>query len=601
VVYNGPEVRTLEDVVSVELRRIDPVTVEVLRNALPAIADEMSVDLQRTAYNMMIYEVRDYCCGILDPQGRLVAQNIGGVSHFVADLGVVVKDGIRRYGLDGFAPGDVIITNHQRVAGQHLNNICIYTPFFHDGELCAFPIVRAHWVDVGGQSTGFGAGDQVPDPWAEGLQLDQIKIYEGGVPNETLLRLLCDNIRFPESSMGDMRGQIAACTLAQRHLSDLYRRYGTETIQEATEEIFDQTERRCRLAVDELPDGTYEADSVYDNDGVELDKPVEVKVRVMVSGSDMTIDLTGCSLERKGGINARTLAAPYIAYKAFTQPLDPVNEGSFRALTVDIQEGNFMMARFPAPMSGWSRVLSTVVDTIVKALSRAVPHRAPAAHFGLVGHSLSFFGRDSVSGRRFLMQTAEGGGWGARPGVDGESASVSVCQGDVRNSPIETIELKAPVRVESRALRPDSGGAGEFRGGLGMDIRMRNLVEGAWTLSNRGRRRQPPWGLFGGGDGATAESFAQETGAPEMRREDPARKVMPAGSLVILRSAGGGGWGDPFARDSARVRADVLEGHVSIAAAAHDYGVVIDPTTFAVDEAATRTLRPRDALAAKEK
>ena len=570
---------------------IDPVTVEVLRNTFPAIADEMSVDLQRTAYNMMIYEVRDYCCGLLDTQGRLIAQNIGGVSHFVADLGVIIKDGIRRYGLDGFEPGDVIITNHQRVAGQHLNNVCIYTPFFHAGELCAFTIVRAHWVDVGGQSTGFGAGDRVPDPWAEGLQLDQIKIYEGGVPNAALLRIVCDNIRFPESSMGDMRGQIAACTLAGRHLSDLYRRYGTATIRASIEEIFNQTERRCRLAVAELPDGTYEADSVYDNDGVELDKPVPVRVKVIVSGTDMSIDLTGCSLERKGGINARTLAAPYIAYKAFTQPLDPVNEGSFRALKVDIQEGNFMMARFPAPMSGWSRVLSTVVDTIVKALSTAVPNRAPAAHFGLVGHSFSFFGRAGVSGQGFMMQTAEGGGWGARFGADGESAAVSVCQGDVRNSPVETIELKAPVRVESRALRPDSGGAGEFRGGLGMDIRMRNLVEGAWTLSNRGRRRQPPWGLYGGAAGATAESFSQAAGEPELRRDDPARKVMPAGSLVVLRSAGGGGWGDPFGRDTARVCADVAEGYVSIEAAARDYGVVIDATTGTVDEAATQTLR----------
>ncbi len=157
--------------------RLDPVTLEVLRNAFPAIADEMSVDLQRTSYNMMIYEIRDYCCALLDTEGRLISQNIGGVSHFVADLGVVIKDGIQRYGPDGFAPGDVILMNHQRVSGQHLNNVCIYTPFFVDGELTAFAIVRAHWGDVGGMSTGFGA-QNVADPWMEGLQFDQIKIYE---------------------------------------------------------------------------------------------------------------------------------------------------------------------------------------------------------------------------------------------------------------------------------------------------------------------------------------------------------------------------------------------------------------------------------------
>ena len=156
----------------------------MLRSALPAIADEMSTDLQRTSYNMMIYEVRDYCCAILDTQGRLISQNIGGVSHFVADLGVVIKDAVAQHGIDGFKPGDVVITNHQRVAGQHLNNICIYTPFFFEDTLTAFSIVRAHWVDVGGNSTGFGAGTSIVDPWQEGLQFDQIKIYEAGVTRQ---------------------------------------------------------------------------------------------------------------------------------------------------------------------------------------------------------------------------------------------------------------------------------------------------------------------------------------------------------------------------------------------------------------------------------
>jgi N-methylhydantoinase B len=572
---------------------LDPVTVEVLRNAFPAVADEMSVDVQRTAYNMMIYEVRDYCCGILDTQGRLIAQNIGGVSHFVADLGVIIKDGIARYGLDGFAPGDVIVTNHQRVAGQHLNNVCVYTPFFHDGELCGFPIVRAHWVDVGGMSTGLGAGALTSDPWMEGLQFDQLKLHEAGRVDEKLLKFICDNIRFPDSSLGDLRSQIAACRLAERHLGELFARYGAATIRAATEKIFDDTERRCRLVVAEIPDGTYAAETEYDNDGVDRDVPVPIKVTVTVSGSDMTIDLTESSLERRGAINARALAGPYIAYKGLTRPLDPVNEGSFRALDVRIQEGNLMMARYPAPMAGWSRVLSTVVDTIVKALSDAIPERAPAAHFGLIGHSFSFFGRDTESGKTWLMQTAEGGGWGGRPYEDGESASVSICQGDVRNSPVETIELKAPVLVEQRALRMDSGGPGTFRGGLGMEIRMQNLRPGSWTLSNMGRRLHPPWGLCGGGDGAASECFVRRAGETEYRREDPIRAAMAPGSSVMLRSAGGGGWGDPFARDPERVRADVVEGYVSLEAAAERYGVVIDPATFAVDAAATAARRKK--------
>ena len=153
---------------------LDPVTLEVIRNALPAISNEMALDLQRTSYNMMIYEVRDYCTALLDPDGRLISQNVGGVSHFVADLGVLITDGVKRYGKNGFKPGDVIITNHQAVAGQHLNNIVIYTPYFFEGELLMFSMVRAHWIDIGGSSTGFGAGAHVADPWLEGLQLDQI-------------------------------------------------------------------------------------------------------------------------------------------------------------------------------------------------------------------------------------------------------------------------------------------------------------------------------------------------------------------------------------------------------------------------------------------
>jgi N-methylhydantoinase B len=572
--------------------RIDPVTLEVLRNALPAIADEMSVDLQRTSYNMMIYEVRDYCCALLDVEGRLISQNIGGVSHFVADLGVVIKDGMERYGRAGFKPGDVVVTNHQRVAGQHLNNVCIYTPFFFEGELLAFGIVRAHWIDVGGMSTGFGAMSLVSDPWMEGLQLDQIKLYEGGVPDEKILRMVRDNIRYPESSMGDLRSQMAACKLAERRLEELFTRYGRDTILTSIERIFDETEAKCRLVVRDIPDGTYEAESYLDNDGADRDSTVPLKVSVVVKGDDMTIDLTKCSLQRRGAINARTLAGPYIAYKGITGPLEPVNEGSFRALKVDIQEGNIMMAQHPAPMAGWSRMLPTVVDTIVKALAPALPDKMPAAHMGTLGGALVFFGVDPRNGRDFVLQTIEGGGWGARPWEDGESASVSVCQGDVRNAPIETIELKTPVLVEKRSLRENSGGPGKYRGGLGMMTQVKGLVEGRWSTSNSGRRKLPPWGLWGGKSGAGSENLVRLPGE-ELKPGDPVRQQSPADTSVAVLTAGGGGWGDPFERDPERVRFDVVEGFVSLESARHDYGVAIDPVKLTVDGVATTALRSK--------
>ena len=368
---------------------LDPVTLEILRNTLPALANEMALDLKRTSYNMMIYEVCDFCTALLDNKGRLMAQNVGGVSHFVADLGVIIEDAVARYGEGGFKPGDVIITNHQRVAGQHLNNIVIYTPFIYKGALIGFCMTRAHWIDVGGMSTGFGAGPMVTDPWMEGLQLDQLKIYEDGKLNDTLYRIIKDNIRYPESSLGDMRAQIAACRNASRRLEELCDKYSAATVLTAVETIFDESEARCRKAVGRISDGTYEAESFYDDDTVSTE-PVRIHAKVTVAGGDMTIDLSGCSQQRKGGINARTLAGARVAYKALTEPQAPVNEGAFRALNTIIPEGNIMMAPHPAPMGMWSLVLPTVVDTILKALAPAMRDELPAAHHGLLGGSVAF-------------------------------------------------------------------------------------------------------------------------------------------------------------------------------------------------------------------
>jgi len=571
---------------------LDPVTLEVIRNALPAVANEMAADLQRTSYNMMIYEVRDYCTALLDTKGQLISQNVGGVSHFVADLGVLVTDGMARYGAAGFKPGDVIITNHQAVAGQHLNNVVIYMPYFYKGELLMFCMVRAHWIDVGGQSTGFGAGATVADPWFEGLQLDQLKIYEEGKLNETLYRVIKDNIRFPESSLGDMKSQMAACRLAARRMDELFDKYGKDTILAAISQIFDETEQKCRNVVVQLPDGIYEAEASIDDDGLIRDEEVPIRVKITIKGSDMTIDLSGCSAERKAAINSRTYAGARVAYKALTGPLDPVNEGSFRALKVVIPEGNIMMAKFPAPMSGWSAIVPTVVDTIVVALAKAMPDRVPAGHHGLLGGSVVFFGLHPKTKRRFIVQSIEGGGWGGRPFEDGESATVSVCQGDVRNGSIEGIELKCPVLVESRALRQDSCGAGRYRGGLGLDMKVRNLVEGKWNFERTRRSKCPPWGIAGGTAGEPGGNLLKLPGEKAFKWITGANIPVPLNSLAIVRTGGGGGWGDPLERDAALVAADAAEGLISRRAAHELYGVVLRGS-MSLDESATQRLRDR--------
>ena len=568
---------------------LDPVTLEVIRNALPAISTEMAVDLQRTSYNMMIYEVRDFCTAVLTANGELVSQNVGGVSHFVADLGVLITDGVKRYGTKGFQPEDVILTNHQAVAGQHLNNVVIYMPFFFEGELQMFTMVRAHWIDVGGMSTGFGGGPSVPDPWMEGLQFNQLKIYEGGRRNEMLYRMIADNIRFPEASMGDLKSQIAACRLGVRRLEELFSRYGKDTVLAALARIYDETEQKCCNVVSQFKEGVYEAESFLDGDGINKSDKIHVKVKVTIESGHMTIDLTGSSPERQVSVNARTFAGPRIAYKALTAPLDPVNEGSFRALRCIIPEGSIMMARYPIPMASWSTTINLSVDTILKALAPAMRDRIPAAHHANMGGH-TFFGTHPKNGRRFVLQTIDGGGWGGRPFEDGESAAVSSCQGDVRNGSIEGIEMKCPLMIESRELRRDSGGAGRHRGGLGVNLHVRNFVEGRWNFTSTHRLGCPQWGLWGGHSGSGGGYLLKRKGEESYRRAEGMRQSVPAEAQVIGQSPGGGGWGDPFEREPERVQWDVIEGFVSRDAAREEYGVAMNEN-LSVDTAATAALR----------
>ena len=569
---------------------LDPVTLEVIRNALPAISDEMAVDLQRTSYNMIIYEVRDFCTALVLPTGELVCQNVGGVSHFIADLGVMITDAMDRYKKEGFKPGDVLISNHQRVAGQHLNNVCIHMPYFYEGELLMWSIVRAHWIDVGGTSTGFGAGLTVADPWLEGLQLDQLKIYRGGELDEPLYRLIKDNIRYPESSLGDMKSQMSACSLGNRRLDELFDKYGRDTVMAAIKQIFDETEQKCRNVVTTFPDGVYEAESMLDDDGVKHGEQVRIHAKVTVAKGRMTIDLSGCSDERKSAMNSRTLAAPRIAYKALTAPNDPVNEGSFRALECIIPEGNMMMARYPAPMAHWSVVLPMVVDTITAALAQAIPDRVPAAHFGLMGNNGVFFGQHPKTKRRFVISCSGGGGWGGRPFEDGESAAVTVCQGDVRIASIEEMEMKSPLLVYTRGLRRDSGGPGRHRGGLGSTLHIKNLAEGRWNMERQRRQKCPPWGLNGGLPGEAGKKMLKKAGEGAFVDVDLSRHPVPSDCEVIINAGSGGGWGDPLEREPERVLWDVIEGLVSEESARRDYGVVIADGDR-LDAVATTALR----------
>jgi N-methylhydantoinase B len=551
--------------------KINPITVEVVRNAVNAYADEMATALCKSAYNMMIYEVRDFCCGLIDAQGRMISQNQGGLPIFLADLGVAVEDGIARYGLDGFAPGDVVIMNHGLVCGQHLNNIVIYAPCFHDGKVVAFAASRAHWVDIGGMRVGFGSV-QTTEIYQEGIQFRSLKIYEAGKRNETLWQIINDNVRFPEAALGDLRAQIACCQLGIRRYGELLQRYERDTVAACIEAVWDATEREARAFIAKVPDGSYEAESFLDNDGRTLDVKLRIKVKVTVDGERMVVDFSEMNDQVPGPTNSGYsggLAAARVAFKCLTQAHAPVNEGCFRPLEVILPEGKILNAKSPAALGLWSIPLPTVIDTILKALAPVLPQRIPAAHKGdMGGCSISGFKPD---GRRFLLMNIFGGGWGGRPHEDGESASVSICQGDVRSAPIELQEIQYPFLIERFALRPDSGGAGQHRGGLGVDLTYRALQTCVANV-NCERTKDPPWGLHGGRPAAVNEATLIRSDGSAQNLLKATGVTMQAGDRLTFSTAGGGGWGDPGQRDRAEIEADVRQGYISPDAARRDYG-----------------------------
>jgi N-methylhydantoinase A/oxoprolinase/acetone carboxylase beta subunit/N-methylhydantoinase B/oxoprolinase/acetone carboxylase alpha subunit len=589
VIYDGDKLSVSDDgslvitvgsrVALVEHRAVDgvdPITLEVVRRALVAYSDEMATALRRTAYNPMIFEVQDYCVGLIDSKAELIAQNLGGLPIFLADLAVAVEDGISRYGLEGFEPGDAIVMNSPYICGQHLNNVVVYTPCFVDGRVVAFPSVRAHWVDIGGSRVGFGSTSST-DIYSEGLQLRSIKVLKAGTWDDDVMQIVKDNIRMPESSLGDLRAAIAACRLGERRIAELAERYGMETVEACIAEMRNQSERLSRDAVQKIPDGEYFASSWMDNDGQSLDERIPIKVRTEVRGDEITIDFSEISDQVKGPMNSGKsggVAAARVAFKTLTLPNHPVDEGAFRNLKVILPEGKLINARPPAALGQWSISLPTVVDTIISSLATALPEQVPAAHKGDMS-GFTFHGIDERTGSRFVYLNINGGGWGGRPGQDGPSACVSICQGDVRNIPVEIQETRYPLICTSHSLRQDSGGAGENRGGLGLELVIEPLQRMLTNVANE-RTTCPPWGLGGGLSGETADTVVLVPGQDARHVKKQTGLQIDPGTSVSFRTAGGGGWGNPLERDPQRIADDVIDGYISRESAQAFYGVDVD-------------------------
>jgi N-methylhydantoinase B len=463
------------------------------------------------------------------------------------------------------------LVNHPEICGQHLNNMAVYTPFFWEDRLFCFLAVRAHWIDVGGASTGFGSS-QTRDVYEEGIQVRSVKIYAQGKPNHEVLRLIEDNIRFPESSLGDLRAQIACCRTGEERLEQICRKYGGERFQEAVQVIWNQTDKLVRESVRVIPDGVYEASSFLDNDGRDFSKTVPIKIKVEVHRDELTIDYSEVSDQVPGFINCGSsggMAAARVAFKALTSPQREVNEGSFYALKVILPPGKLLSARRPAPIGGWSLSLPTVLDTIFRALAPALPERVPAAHKGDMG-GYAIFGTHPRTGRGYVCQNIMGGGWGGRPFEDGASASVSMCQGDVKNTPIELQELYYPLIYECHALRTDSSGAGKYRGGIGVEVKVKPLQD-FYLSRNTDRIKCPPWGLHGGEQGAVNETIIERSGKREKLPGKFSHLWVHRGETVTFLTAGGGGYGSPSQRDRSAVKRDITLGYVSEIAAIENY------------------------------
>jgi N-methylhydantoinase B len=571
-------------------KRLDPVIAEIVRNSVIAVTGEMKTNLMRTAYNMIIYEALDFTVGLFTPQGETVSIGIG-LPMFIRGMAETVKAEIRHFGIDGIRPGDIYITNDAYITGSHLNHVTLTLPVFHRGDLVGFSCCMAHWIDIGGT-----LGGMTTDIFSEGLQIPILKLHDRGKVNDDLVDLIRHNVRLPSRAVGDLRAQVTAVKTGERGFLQLIARYGRAPVQAAIAAIRDRSEAAARARTRSIPDGVYEAESFMDDDGISIGKPIPIRVRVTVKGDEMTIDLTEVARQVRGFYNSGITtghACAQVAYKCLTSPTDyPINDGSFRSLTVIVPPGRVVSAIRPAPMRWWMTFPMTIVDTVFKALAPAIPDRVIAGHHAdlLVAQ---FHGINPKTSEFFLGNFGPlGGGWGAKRGEDGVSGTVAINDGDTHNSPSEQVEAKFPLVVERYALVPDSGGAGRHRGGLGVErvVRARTHV----TVNTQIERAHcRPWGLDGGGDGKGNAVALRLGGA--WKTDFPNAKVLVAqvreGDAFRLRSGGGGGYGPPLARPVEDVRNDVRQGYVSVEDAAALYGVVIDPESFEVDVAATGRLR----------
>jgi len=550
------------------IEALDPVTVEIIRNALTSAADDMNATLIRSAYSPIIYEGGDCVVAILDTQHRVLGQS-AGLPLFLGNLEFCSIAVEQEHGVEVWKEGDIWVLNDSYLGGTHLNDVTVFAPIFTAGALVGFAATRAHWMDMGSKDVG-GSMDSI-DIFQEGFRMGPVKLIEGGDETQ-VIDLIKTNVRFPYQTIGDMNAMIAALRMGMTRMTELVERYGVDTLDAASEEIFRQTEALERAAVAAIPDGVYEAEGVLDNDGIVLEQPVPIKLRITVVGDSIDFDVTDSADQTRGPVNcgvAQAISGLRVGYKLLISPHANSNGGSFRPMTTQVRSGSVLGAVAPAPCQWYFSHLGLLIDLVSKALAPAMPAAVAAASHG-DSMIITVAGLDPRVGRNFVSIEATLGGWGAWEGSDGESALINNVNGSLKDLPIEMMETRFPLRITEYSVRPDSGGPGRWRGGNGV-VReyefLADCVVGLWFE----RSLTPAWGLFGGAPSIGPEVIINPGRPDEVRALKANARPMKAGDVVRLAVGGGGGYGDPADRDPRAIEDDLANGFITQAFAETQY------------------------------
>lgn len=541
---------------------MDKLDIELFRNTMSTVLDEIEVNVTRTAYSPLVYEIKDYTVGILSERFELMAQSQLSLPLFLADLGTPVEDAVEIIGVQNLKPGDVFITNYAPVQGQHLNNIVAAAPVFVQDEIMAYVAIRAHWSDVGGLVTG-SVSWAAREIFHEGTQYRGLRIMQGGKVIPELLATILANTRLEEYVHGDLMAQLGGCLLGCRRWEErIASKWSASTVRELWRLQREQSAAYARRRIREIPDGTYEAECHMDDEGVPGTNPLRLKLKVIIDDGKMIVDFTEFPPQVvapiNSGVTGGAMSIARLAFKVLIAPDYPADQGLFDPLEVKVVDGTVMTARKGAAMGYWNTLMPTVPELILRAIGQRCPELVPAGSHATMA-ICDFSGRDR-NGKWWHTSDTRSGGWGGSALADGFSPLKTIGHGDSRDLPAEILEARFPLRVHSAEFIPNSAGRGKHRGGWGVK-RIYEITEDAFASTSINRTVDPPWGLMGGEPGRAGDIEAKRPGEQSWSQ---IRRVsmyeLPKGSVVRIRTAGGGGWGRPEERSEAAKAADVLAG-----------------------------------------